>query len=356
MFLYATETCAEDTTHANPIPTNLEPLRVSLSECSSANSVTLEDARVIFGLMERFAQKGCLAAQYKLGLLYLEGRLVTANASKAINLITKAANGGYVDAQVKLGEIYCNTNKLGWHLDQARLWLEKAAAQGNGCALYNLGLICLKRENNPEKAVVLFKQAIAQGELRAWSDLGLSYLNGHGVPADAKKAYDCFMKAGDRNPNALYNLAGLCESGRGIEKSSEKAFKFYQRAAIMGQSKAQCILGWMYAKGHNVPQSYEKAAEWYMKAAQNGDLGAQRSLGDMYREGFFFKKDDKKAAEWYMKAAQNGDSGAQHALGDMHLRGIFFAQDYGRAAYWYQQAAAQGNETARSILLILPLL
>jgi len=108
--------------------------------------------------------------------------------------------------------------------------------------------------------------------------------------------------------------AGVAAAARG---DFAAAVVLYQQAADKGDSRAEFILGVMYANGQGVPQDLAAAANWYAKAADAGEAGAQYSLGVMYRDGQGVPQDADKAAYWFGRAA-NPDL-AQAGSGDTGL-------------------------------------
>jgi TPR repeat protein len=61
-----------------------------------------------------------------------------------------------------------------------------------------------------------------------------------GNDPDEEEAARWFQKAADRdNPAALYDLATMYESGRGIVKSLDKAKDLYERSARLGNAEAR---------------------------------------------------------------------------------------------------------------------
>ena len=102
------------------------------------------------------------------------------------------------------------------------------------------------------------------------------------------------------------------------------AFKYFYKASLMGNSKAQFYLGDMYESGEGTEKDDLEAIYWYFKSAQNGNKesenkfkilssmkdGIPSSVGEYYR---FFKK--KKLAE------RNNDSKAQFLLAQRYRTG-----------------------------------
>jgi len=99
-----------------------------------------------------------------------------------------------------------------------------------------------------------------------------------------------------------------------LQEDYAEAAKWFSKAAVQGNAKAQSMLGTMYSNGQGVPQDYAKAKKWYRKAAVQGLAEAQSELGFMYMVGRGVQKDYAEAAKWYRKAADQGDKDAIEVL------------------------------------------
>lgn len=81
------------------------------------------------------ADAGVAAAQFNLGLLYLDGMGVPQNDAEAANLFRRAADQGYAKAQYNLGELYVIGQGVRRDNVTAHMWLNLCAAQGDAkCA------------------------------------------------------------------------------------------------------------------------------------------------------------------------------------------------------------------------------
>ncbi|WP_027534684.1 tetratricopeptide repeat protein [Bradyrhizobium sp. WSM3983] len=69
-------------------------------------------------------------------------------------------------------------------------------------------------------------------------------------------------------------------------------------AAERGNSRAQGMIGFMYATGQGLPQSYDAAAYWYRLSAEQGNTTAQYLLGLAYDKGQGVPADDVAAYKW----------------------------------------------------------
>ncbi len=64
-----------------------------------------------------------------------------------------------------------------------------------------------------------------------------------------------------------------------LAKQYKQAFPVCAKAAVQGDTKAQHLLGLMYANGKGVKQDHTAALKWWRKAAEQGDAPAQYVLG-----------------------------------------------------------------------------
>ncbi len=79
------------------------------------------------------------AAQFRLGMLYLQGRGVARSEQEAARLFQRAADQGFARAQTALGDLYAAGRGVARDEAEARGWYQKAATQGDGDAQAKLG-------------------------------------------------------------------------------------------------------------------------------------------------------------------------------------------------------------------------
>jgi len=66
--------------------------------------------------------------------------------------------------------------------------------------------------------------------------------------------------------------------GEGVERSEEKAFHWWKKAAEQGFVLAQSRIGYCYIKGVGVKVDAKMAYLWWDRAAANGNEVARRNL------------------------------------------------------------------------------
>lgn len=91
----------------------------------------------------------------------------------------------------------------------------------------------------------------------------------------------------------------------------EEAFEGLLAIAEEGDPAAQCNLAGMYESGLGVQQNDRKAGYWYTRAAEQGYATAQFALGIKLRHGFGIPRDDVRALMWYRIAADSMQPGEE---------------------------------------------
>jgi TPR repeat protein len=124
------------------------------------------------------AQAGDREAQYRLGVMYAEGKGVAPNDAEAALWFERAANQGEPMAQYNLGASYAEGTGVRKDMAAAVKWFRRAADQGVALAQLNLGLLYAAGEGVPQDNVEALK----------WIDLAIYALPAGGVRSDAARA------------------------------------------------------------------------------------------------------------------------------------------------------------------------
>lgn len=165
---------------------------------------SIKDLRDAYAYISYAADQGHPEAQYRMGLLYDQGRFVEANSKEAIAWYRKAAEQGHRQAVYELAMIYIEGRRdLQPDFVEGRRWLEKASDLGIAAATFQLGVMY---------------------------DLGQS------VEPSRQKAFQWYRKAAQQgSANGMYNLAIFYARGiDGVEKDPLMAWVLSQRAVELG--------------------------------------------------------------------------------------------------------------------------
>lgn len=111
-------------------------------------------------------------------------------------------------------------------------------------------------------------------------------------------------------------------------------------------------LRFQYQLGRSLHKAerHSEALTLYSKAGEQGFALAQRSVGFMYANASGVAQDLAKAANWIHQAADRCDVDAQFALGTMYSKGQGVERNEAESRRWFQTAAAQVHPDARARL------
>jgi len=146
------------------------------------------------------------------------------------------------------------------------------------------------------------------------------------------------------NPQAQEKIGRLYHRGKGLPKDAGKAAEWYLKAAEQGDAPAAARLGSMYWIGEGVPRDPNQAVKWYVLGASKGNPLAQVGIGYMSMEGIGTTVDFAAAAGWFNRAAEQGDASAMLALGTLFELGKGVPKDVVQAYKWYSLATVDDGE------------
>jgi TPR repeat protein len=129
-------------------------------------------------LWRPLAQAGDREAQYRLAVMYAEGKGVAPNDAEAALWFERAAEQGQAMAQYNLGASYVEGAGVRKDMAAAVKWFTRAANQGIPLAQLNLGLLYASGDGVAQDNVEALK----------WIDLAIFALPAGGVRSDAAKA------------------------------------------------------------------------------------------------------------------------------------------------------------------------
>lgn len=144
-----------------------------------------------------------------------------------------------------------------------------AAISASSAGQFEDGLSAAKR-GDYTTALVLWRPLAEGGDAVAQFNIGISYLNGYGVPKDVIQAERWLRRSAEAGyasaQNTLGNLLSLNNPELDTARASEAA-NWYSRAAEQGVARAQVSLGLLYEGGKGVPKDVVQALKWYIIAS-----------------------------------------------------------------------------------------
>ncbi len=222
--------------HARSSP---DPTRARMESAARLAALSQSDMDVL----STRAESGDREAQFWMGRIYQEGRIVEKDDEQARNWLLKSAEQEYVPAQYALGMMY-------WRKDNANAatWLKRAAQHGDS-------------------------------ESQSW--LGAGYEQGLFGTPDYKEAVSWILRSAKQgHPDAQDMLGQMYQKGEGVKQDYRMAAKWYRKAAqhvpnLGGAGQGRNNLGILYEQGLGVPKDFVQAYMWLSLA--NGDLSYAKS-------------------------------------------------------------------------------
>lgn len=295
---------------------------------------------------EKAAAQDFAPAQFRLALQYLHGKGVACDEALAWSWMARAAAAGDADAQNALGLQALRDGNAA----QAQQWFAQAAAQGLAAAQNNLA-VC-----DPAAQCEGLTQAAAQGEPRAWFNLGVLAERAGNV-AQARQHYAQAVLCGDLPAQQAYRQLAAGVAANTPSAAMQQALADWaagdcrraraavQTAAEAGDVWAQFCLACIYDDNRIFLRDEAQAQAWFAQAAAGGNIRAQYRLGIRYcdeaRQLYQYHVKAKvcdSARLWLVQAAIQGDGAAQRALGVMFANRDYSVPDRVLANYWNDAA------------------
>jgi TPR repeat protein len=270
---------------------------------------------------------------------------------------TAAAGQGNGAAMFNLGVMSLTGRGVAKDAASAARWFKASADAGHSGGMVNWALCRLNgfgTAQDEADGVRWLRQAADRGSANAMGMLAEVYLRGRGAAPDARQAASWLQKAVDAGDGpSIAQLGELYERGEGVPRDPRRAFSLYQRAAVAGDTDAMVRLGYVFEDGEAVPKDVVQAATWYQRAAEAGNSEGMSSLAVMFETGQGLPQDFARAADYYRLAANAGDARGYLGLGSLTARGAGVAANPVEAVRLFRQAADRGSALAMRNLGIM---
>ena len=221
--------------------------------------------------------------------------------------------------------------------------LIQSAEAGDKTAMYKLGYKYMYGEGvakNVAGAMVLYEESAKQGYAPA------QYMMGW-YEKDSTKAFKWYKLAADQgNIAAIYMVGIAYQGGKGVEKDTVEAIKYFYQAAMGGDTKGALSNLIAHYIGGDVPQEYYSAClKCFLKYS---DIDwVQSELGNICQKGIGVEKDEAKAVKWYTLAAEQGHGISLYKLGECYEEGIGVEKDISTAMNYYEMSAKRDVRAAK---------
>jgi len=292
---------------------------LSIAACFGSGSGVERNIKRAIQWFEVAAKAGIRAAQVQLGRFFASGTGgVERDLVQAEHWFEQAADGGDAEAKVAYALFLLETKKA----DRSRAieLLTQAAEAKYAPACLQMGHVLAGRMGGMtlmSRAVEWYGRAAETGSVEAMVAAAQAYLDPKSGVTDPQRALGYLERAAATgNAAAQFQLGVMFCTGNGVAKNPERGFACYEAAARQNHAAAQFNLAVMLSKGQGGKPGAQ-AVEWFRKAADQGLVSAQLAMGDALRSGSGVEKDLSASASWYKKAAEQGNDVARQRLNAM---------------------------------------
>ncbi|MDP1872475.1 MAG: hypothetical protein Q8K61_12770 [Gallionella sp.] len=304
------------------------------------------------------AEKGDAIAQYNMGLLYTQGRVILQDYRIALQWYLAAAEQGHPEAQNKLGELYASGKGVAQDFKKAMNWFLLSAKQGNATAQLHIGDMYAEGQGVPQDYREVFKwyqSAAKQGDAVAHARLAECYEKGLGTAQNSKIAIDwlntAITNAPDMNQRNAYT-ARRDEIAQGIDSRKLAAEQKLAReeadrvkAAEAVRAEAERIATEKAAIAQAAEQARQKAAA---DAALEVQIAAYKQAAAEEKAARLLAQQEEKAAK--LKAQQEAKAERDAARANQkinHANSIKAREDQRRAEINAEVARHRAEDIAR---------
>lgn len=145
---------------------------------------------------------------------------------------------------------------------------------------------------------------------------------------DFKSAFKYYSKAAEMgDPISQYFLAGLYERGLGCKQDTKQAIGLYSQSSKAGYELADYCLGMIYYKGKNVQQDYFLARKYFERSSKAVKPQSLFMLGKIYMRGEGIEPNYRLALEYFIQALKYEDKSSYEEIVRMYENGLVTSDD-----------------------------
>jgi uncharacterized protein len=230
------------------------------------------------------------------------------------------------------------------------LW-EEAAARGDLDSQFSLGLVYAKGDAgavDAEKAIYWWSKAAEAGQLRA--QLALGHLYSHAPNSDTAAATKWYSLAADNgSATAAVRAATLLVLAGDASKARNTlitAIDVTQPSHDLSVALAAHSLATMSLFGIGNAVDLPEAEAWFTLSAKSDYAPAQYSLGKMHIDKLATAPSTELGISLIHAAAEQGFPPAQYNLGKFYRD----VEDYDTSVWWFTKSADQGYSKSQRAL------
>lgn len=273
-------------------------------------TASVRDVKESNAWLEKCTALGDAQSSYELGMRYCDGVGVERDSVKAINYLSKAAEGGIIHAYMNLADIHRRGIGVPINRSEAIKYYSQAAKAGYPDAMKQLGLIYAEgpeAEHNKslssewmhlysmqqlliaEKMLAdiyrsmidkecrsdcirWYEEASKFGLVSATVELANCYKDGICVEADSSKAFELYSSVVDSHSvPSMLELIRMLQRGDGCDRDPVRAYETAVKAVVHGIGRARLQLAEAYLRGIGTTPDCDKARELYRLQSEYGD-------------------------------------------------------------------------------------
>ncbi len=245
---------------------------------------TNEDRKEAFGWFIKSANGGYYPALYQIAIMQRDGIGTTKNYEEMENSLKIASDFGHLPSIILLADLYMQGKTVPKNEPLAFKLYLKGAKAGNGKCQYQVATMYKDgtgTEINLEESDKWFN--IFSDNSNTINNMWL---------ADWIKLNNCYdrtfideLYSRSANGGNSISLSNVINLNTLVDKECMEQMKLMENMATCGNLDAIRRMGNYYYDGIGVKRDYRMAVKWYEKAAILGDSWCKNRLGEMYRDG-----------------------------------------------------------------------
>ena len=247
-------------------------------------------------LLETAAKKKSTTALNCIGVLYNKGQGFEQDSKVAYDYFLKAAKMGDKVAQNNLAKAYYLGTGVKKNLLEATHWYRKSATQGYVDSQVELGKLYSKTQ--PEESFLWVRRAADSGHPNSQYNTALMYLMGIGTDSNPDNAYQYFLLASNQgHPDGIFQLGMMTYNGYGTIRDKERGIELVKKSKNAGSINASKKLHTLFTKEFNLLACLNRAAD--------GDLNSMADLGWNYLKGEKISINKVESYAWFNLACES---------------------------------------------------
>jgi TPR repeat protein len=339
------------------------PAMLNLGPLLQGGVYVEQDYAEAFHWFRKAAEQNSSEGLLRLGRCHHYGLGTKRDLATAAECYGRAAELTNYVAMKSLGYLLMNGMGVDKDIAGAKRWFTRAALEGhNSRAMYNLGVLACSTTNTMDEAFRWFKESAELGDpLASWQIANFHYRGWGVIQTNMGRYYFWRFKAATLGATiAQYMMGAAYRTGDGVPKNAENSLAWYRKAAAKNHPSALYDLALNYLEDKTNRLSRLQAESYMLQAAQAGHREAQFQCAMSSFRRDVGAPDCEAGKQWLAQAAENGWSKAEFYLFQLCYNGVqpsqacaAYPKDVPEAVKWLRRAAEHDNLQAQSVLAVM---